>query len=62
MLFVTKKKKMKRDNHITIRLSDTELEQIERKANEKGVTRSEYIRLCLEEYELDEILSEIDEI
>jgi predicted DNA binding CopG/RHH family protein len=36
---------MKRDNHITIRLSDEELVQIERKANEKCVTRSEYMRI-----------------
>jgi predicted DNA binding CopG/RHH family protein len=36
---------MKRDNHITIRLNDTELEQIDRKASEIGVTRSEYMRI-----------------
>lgn len=36
---------MKRDNHITIRLSDEELVQIEDKANENGLTRSEYMRL-----------------
>lgn len=53
---------MKRDNHITIRFSDKELKQIESNAKRKNVTRSEYVRMCLEEYELDEILSEIDEI
>jgi predicted DNA binding CopG/RHH family protein len=36
---------MKRDNHITIRLSDEELIQIESKSSENGVTRSEYMRL-----------------
>jgi predicted DNA binding CopG/RHH family protein len=38
---------MKRTNHITIRLSDIELEKIVKKANAQGVTRSAYIRNCL---------------
>jgi predicted DNA binding CopG/RHH family protein len=48
---------MKRKNHITIRLSDTELEQIERKASEIGVTRSEYMRISSIDKEPDKIES-----
>jgi predicted DNA binding CopG/RHH family protein len=48
---------MKRDNHITIRLSDEELVHIENKVKEYGVTRSEYMRIRLINFENENIKS-----
>jgi predicted DNA binding CopG/RHH family protein len=48
---------VKRDNHITIRLSDEELIQLESKASEIGVTRSEYMRISSIDKEPEKIES-----
>lgn len=49
---------MKKTNHITIRLSNEELDHIAKKANATGVKRSEYIRNLI----INDIGSDIIEV
>jgi predicted DNA binding CopG/RHH family protein len=49
---------MKKTNHITIRLSDEELDHIVKKAKATGVKRSRYIRNLI----IDDIESNIIEV
>lgn len=50
---------MKKEKHITIRLEEEELEQIDNRASQEGVTRSEYIRMTLFLSELESVTLEL---